>query len=282
LSLAAQGTLTPQARGVCRDFIGHGLRKIESAANLNGYAEDGRLFWSFGPGLEEPGANLAIAAGATSKICTTLHSRLNFELSSQRSHFFQGAPFMNAHRFVAALSLLTLAAPVAAAVTQTTYQINAGGQYEYKPSPWVGIPGGVPSPYELDFGIGGTFVYELDTTAETARLLNLNLFLTGNEPIQAAPPDFTPVTADRVETYLANQLFVEDFIGGLLHLESSTVPGLKLTDGLNGNIAITGGFDMTPVDGHGMQFQFSAHAIPEPSCFVLLATAAACIARRRR
>jgi hypothetical protein len=191
---------------------------------------------------------------------------------------------MDANRFLpTALLACLIAAPAVAAVTQTTYQINPGGQYEYKPSPWVGIPGGVPSQYQLDFGIGGTFVYELDTTAETARLLNLNLFLTGNEPIQAAPPDFTPVTADRVEIYLASHLFVEDFIGGLLHLESSTVPGLKLTDSLNGNIAITGGFDMTPVDGHGMQFQFSAHAIPEPTGVALFTAAAAalCIVRRR-
>ena len=192
---------------------------------------------------------------------------------------------MNANRFLPTLLLVCLVAvPAAAAVTQTTYQINAGGQYEYKPSPWVGIPGGVPSDYELDFGIDGTFVYELDTTAQTARLLNLNLTLTGNEAIQAAPPAFGLVTADRVETYLASHLFVEDFIGGLLHLESSTVPGLKLTDGLNGNIAIFGGYDSTPVDGDGVQFQFSASAVPEPAGIALLAaaTAALCIVRRRR
>ena len=192
---------------------------------------------------------------------------------------------MNATRLIACILLLEfVAAPATAAVTQTTYQIEPGGQYQYKPSPWVGIPGGVPSQYELDFGIGGTFTYELDTTAETARLLNLNLFLTGNEAIQAAPPDFTPVTTDRIETYLANQLFVEDFIGGLLHLKSSTVPGLKLTDSLNGNLLIAGGFDMTPVDGHGMEFQFSASAVPEPTGMALFTAAAAAlyIKRRRR
>lgn len=192
---------------------------------------------------------------------------------------------MNVNRSLPiALLVCLIAAPAVAAVTQTTYQINPGGQYQYKPSPWVGIPGGVPSEYELDFGIGGTFTYELDTTAETARLLNLNLFLTGNEAIQAAAPAFHPVTADRVETYLAGHLFVEDFIGGLLHLESSTVPGLKLTDSLNGNLLIAGGYDMTPVDGNGMHFQFSAHAIPEPTGIALSTVAAAAIyiVRRRR
>jgi hypothetical protein len=178
--------------------------------------------------------------------------------------------------------LLLSAANALAAVTQTTYQINPGGQYEYKPSPWVGIPGGVPSPYELDFGIGGTFTYELDTTAQTARLLNLNLFLTGNEAIQAQSPPPGLTNAANVERYLAGHLFVEDFIGGLLHLKSSTTPGLKLTDGLNGNLALIGGYDSTPVDGDGVFFQFSATAIPEPTAITLVAVAAAlCVAARR-
>jgi hypothetical protein len=190
---------------------------------------------------------------------------------------------MNAYRFAMAMFLLTLAAASAvAAVTQTPYQINAGGQFEYKPSPWVGIPGGVPSDFELDFGIGGTFVYEFDTTAQTARLLNLNLVLTGNEAIQATPPAFGLVTADRVETYLAGHLFVEDFIGGLVHLESSTVPGLKLTDGVTGNIAIFGGYNSTPADGDGVQFQFSAFTVPEPTGVALFVAAALSIVRRRR
>jgi len=192
---------------------------------------------------------------------------------------------MNATRFVIALHLLTLAAPAAAAVTQTTYQINPGGEYEYEPSPESpSIPGGMPSDYELDFGIGGMFIYEFDSTAQTARLLNLNLTLTGNEAIQAAAFPSSLVTADGVEIYLASHLFVEGFIGGLVHLESSTVPGLKLTDGLNGNIAIFGGFDATPFDGIGVQFQFSAHAIPEPTGIALFTSTAAalCIMRRRR
>lgn len=191
---------------------------------------------------------------------------------------------MNATRFAIALVLLhAVQATAVAAVTQKAYKINPGGQYQYKPTPWVSIPGGVPSQYELDFGIGGTFVYELDTTAQTARLLNLNLFLTGNESIQASPPNLVPVTADRVEAYLADQLFIEDFIGGLLHLKSSTIPDLKLTDGLNGNITLSGGYDATPVDGQGVEFQFSAVAVavPEPATVSLLAAAALFLGRRR-
>jgi hypothetical protein len=191
---------------------------------------------------------------------------------------------MNAMQLAAFLPLLLLTATnLTAAVTQSTYRINPGGQYEYKPSPWVGIPGGSPSPFELDFGIGGTFTYQLDTTAQTARLLNLDLTLTGNEPIQAAPPASVPVTAERVEAWLASQLFVEDFIGGLLHLESSTRPNLKLTDALNGNLTLVGGYDSTPVDGDGIHFNFSAVAIPEPAAATLMAVAMAFgIVRNRR
>lgn len=191
---------------------------------------------------------------------------------------------MNATRLIACILLLEfVAAPATAAVTQTTYQIDPGGQYEYKPSPWVGIPGGVPSQYELDFGIGGTFTYELDTTAMTARLLNLNLTLTGNEAIQAQSPPPGLVNAANVARYLNSKLFVEDFIGGPLHLKAEAIPGLKLTDSRNGNIALVGGYDSTPVDGNGVYFQFSAQAIPEPTGMALGAAAALfCIVRRRR
>ena len=190
---------------------------------------------------------------------------------------------MNATRFAVSLVLLALvAAPLSAAVTQTTYQILPGGQYEYKPSPWLPIPGGTPSPSALGFGIGGTFVYELDATAKTARLLDLNLTLTGNEAIQAAPPLLAPVTGDRVEAYLASHLFVEDFVGGGLHLESSTRPNLKLTDGLNGALSLVGGYDTTPIDGDALRFEFRAVAIPEPAAATLLAAAACKLVRRRR
>jgi hypothetical protein len=191
---------------------------------------------------------------------------------------------MNAHRITGALVILLLAAaPADAAVIQQHYRINPGGDYQYFPSPeGPGIPGGAPNGYQLDFGIGGAFVYELDTTAEQAQLLNLNLFLTGNEAIQAAPPPVSPVTADRVETYLASHTFVTDFIGGLLHLESSTHPTLKLTDSLNGNLLISGGFDNRPIDGDALNLMFSARLIPEPATLALCGFAVLPLLRRCR
>jgi hypothetical protein len=191
---------------------------------------------------------------------------------------------MNATRLSFAWLAIALAAgQAAAAPTQTPYVINAGGQFEYKPSPMgPGIPGGSPGAYELAFGISGSLTYELDVDAQTARLLNLHLTLTGNEAIQAAPPAFGLVTADRVEEFLASQMFVEDFIGGLVHLESSTHPNLKLTDFVTGSIAISGGYDARPVDGDGVEFQFSAVAVPEPAGASLAGAAAIPLLRRRR
>ena len=116
----------------------------------------------------------------------------------------------------------------------------------------------------------------------TARLLNLNLSLTGNEAVQAAPPPIVPVTADRVEAWLAGHVFVNDFIGGLLHLESSTVDGLKLTDTLSGSLFLRGGYDNTPVDGDGMNFDFTATAVPEPAAAALVVMAGLAVLRRRR
>jgi hypothetical protein len=190
---------------------------------------------------------------------------------------------MDAHRISAALLVLILfAAPAFAAITQQLYEINPGGVYQYFPSPeGPGIPGGMPNAFQLDFGIGGTFLYEFDTAGPTARLLDLDLFLTGNEAIQAAPP-FGGVTAGRVEIYLASHTFVTDFIGGLVHLESSTHPNLKLTDALNGNLLISGGYDARPVDGDGLHVQFSAQLVPEPATSSLLAVAAFGVIRARK
>jgi hypothetical protein len=190
---------------------------------------------------------------------------------------------MSVARVSLALVVLHFAAASAeAAVTQTTYQINPGGVYQYLPSGFVPIPGGMPSEYQLDFGIGGTFTYELDSVGPTARLLDLNLVLTGNETIQAAPPPVAPVTADRVEQYLASNTFVPDTIGAFLYLKSSTYPNLKLTDTLSGGLFITGGFDGRFIDGAGLHFQFIASEIPEPSTIALAAAAALVLLRARR
>lgn len=191
---------------------------------------------------------------------------------------------MNANRIVAiSLLVLFVTRSAQAVVTQAPYNINSVGHYGYQPSPeGPGIPGGAPNNYQLNFGLSGTFTFELDTAGPTARLLDLNLVLTGNEAIQAAPGDFHPVTADRVEAWLASQTFVQDLIGGMLHFESSSVPGLKLGAGPGRGLGVSGGFNHTPADGTAMQFHFGAIRVPEPASAALLALYAAVLLRRRR
>jgi hypothetical protein len=98
-------------------------------------------------------------------------------------------------------------------VQQRRYYIepSPSSKVQYKPSPeGPGIPDGN---YQLDFGLRGTFIYELDTAGPTARLLDLDLSLIGHDEVQYRPPAFGLVTADRVEAYLASHTFVRDFFG---------------------------------------------------------------------
>lgn len=178
---------------------------------------------------------------------------------------------------------LLVTARAADAATQALYRIDLGGTFQYFPSGFgPGIPGGSTNDYQLDFGIGGTFLYELDMTGPTARLLDFDLELTGNEAIQAAPPAFGVITADRVADYLASQQFVQDFVGGLLHLESTSDPALKLTDSLSGQLTLRGGYDARPVDGDAVQFQLTATVVPEPASCALAGAAAIALAAGRR
>src|SRR5262245_139229 len=113
---------------------------------------------------------------------------------------------MNAQRLAITVLLLAISATAAeAVVTHKAYKINPGGTYKYQlPLRDIGVPGGNPSAHELDFGISGTFDYQLDTASPTAHLLNLHLVLTGNEAIQAAP-DGHPLTAGSIEDFFVDQ-----------------------------------------------------------------------------
>jgi len=176
-------------------------------------------------------------------------------------------------------SLIFLAPPAgqAAPLEVKPYRIAPGATYTYKPSPeGPGIAGGMPSAFELDFGVAGTFAVEYDRMAFTARLLNLDLVLTGNEAVQMNPPAFTPVTADRVEEFLVARLFDNLFVAAPLdQYQERTYDNFYLYDFLQGAIRLQGGFDVTPVDGPAMLFDASAQLIPEPVAAALLGVALA-------
>lgn len=167
-----------------------------------------------------------------------------------------------------------LVAPLTAHAEVRHYDIDPGGLYTYKPSPFVGIPGCSPSDYECGFGIDGTFSIDYDVDADTASLINMDLILTGNEGIQNNPPNIELVTAERVEQWLEERLFFELSVTlpGDLY-QDQTFSGLKLLDLLNGTVHLTGGYDLTFVDGNGVFFNLSVTQIPEPAAVTLASSA---------
>jgi hypothetical protein len=178
---------------------------------------------------------------------------------------------------VVAVAISSALAPAGLPAQETVqYAISPGSQYTFKPSPFIGIPGGQPSEFQLDFGVSGFFTVEYDNPADTARILSADIALFGNEAIQNNPPNgFTPVTAARVASYLEERLFAEFQVAGeFVEYAAQQPTGLRLRDFLNGVLTLTGGFDHTPVDGTAMLFNVSASVVPEPASLILVLVAA--------
>jgi hypothetical protein len=176
---------------------------------------------------------------------------------------------------IAATVSLLIGPTLSLAAEQRPYAIFPDGQYTYLHSPEsLGIAGGMPSPWELDFGVSGFFTIEND--GDTAKLLNVELTLLGNETIQDDPPGLVPVTVERVQAWLESRIFVKQSVVGPFELYKDGIfPELQLFDLLNGTVHIAGGFDSTPADGVGMQFSLIATAVPEPGTLALAAIAVA-------
>jgi hypothetical protein len=165
------------------------------------------------------------------------------------------------------------------------YTIQPGSQYTFKPSPFVPIPGGQPSEFQLDFGVSGLLTLEWNGAASPARILNADLLLSGNEAIQNSPPPFSPVTAEGVASYLEARLFNQTPVtDAYVEYVAQQPTGLRVRDFQDGQITLTGGFDGTFVDGFGMLFNVSAALVPEPSTLALAGSSlfALSLLRRRR
>jgi hypothetical protein len=138
------------------------------------------------------------------------------------------------------------------------YVIAPGSLYTYKPSPWVGIPGGQPSPFRLDFGVSGNLVVAYD--GYWSQILSAGIQFSGNEAIQNNPPSpDTPVTAALVADFLESMFFQEVQITSQYTEYAPDPPsGPILRDYVNGNMTLTGGFDGTVFDGIAMLFNITA------------------------
>ena len=186
---------------------------------------------------------------------------------------------MNRTSYVAicfiALAAVSESLTARAAVVQR-YSILTGGEYSYLPSQMgPGVPGCSPSDFECDFAIAGQFSLIFDGSPDTARFVNLDLVLIGNEDIQNNPPIVAPVTADRVEAWLAARVFNQEAVGAPIDFyRDSQLPTFAVTDFLTGTIGLVGGYDNRPVDGDGLHFNLLARLVPEPSSLALVGLAA--------
>lgn len=163
------------------------------------------------------------------------------------------------------------------------YAVQPSSTYTFKPSPFVPIPGGQPSDFQLDFGVSGLLTLEWNGAASPTRILNADLLLSGNEAIQNSPPPFSPVTAEGVASYLVARLFNQlPTTDAYTEYAAQQPTGLRLKDFHDGQITLTGGFDGTFVDGFGMLFNVSAALVPEPSTFALMASTLFAVSLIRR
>jgi hypothetical protein len=166
------------------------------------------------------------------------------------------------------------------------YTISPGSTYTYKPSPFLGIPGGVPSEYHLDFGIFGTFGILATSGSPSApgsfRFTDLDLTLTGNEAIQANPPSYAAVTPQSVADWLASRQMVNvPSVPEFSAFRDETVTGLMAQD-FDVRLTISGGFDIMPVDGTAMLFNITAVPVPEPGSAVVATLAVLAVFRPAR
>lgn len=191
-------------------------------------------------------------------------------------------PWKIAGLFGLAVAISLLATLESTAQVQR-YLIRPGSQYMYLPSGFgPGIPGGEPSPYQLDFGISGSFRVEYDD-AEKARLLDFDLDLSGNEIVQEDALPFSLVRGDVVADWLEERMLVradDAPTGPWTEYADERFTGFRLRDFSNGDVTLRGGFDSRRADGSGINFDVTAVAIPEPSTFALafLAVAAGSLA----
>ncbi len=154
------------------------------------------------------------------------------------------------------------------------YLIDPGGTYTFVSSPeGLGIPGCAPSDFVCAFGLDGSFSLSVDAGSRSARLVDVDLTLIGNERIQQTST-ISLVTADGVASWLEERQFEEGLPTGLPRglptlapytgYLDLTFPGLVLIDFLNGVVTLSGGYNHTFFDGDSVQFDLSA-VVLEPS-----------------
>jgi hypothetical protein len=175
-------------------------------------------------------------------------------------------------------ALLLLAIP-SSAFAQTSVTLEpATARFTYFPSPeGPGIPGGVPDPFELHFGMQGTFVVE-ELPNNTGDITQANFILLGNDAAFQNDPARRAAIEETARQILLDAMFSVErgppldrtvFRAGFPPFgRDLTLEFFRQT-----LVRMDGGPDSRPVDGNGVLYTYP---VPEPPARALLLIACAC------
>ena len=175
-------------------------------------------------------------------------------------------------------ALFLLAIPLSA-FAQTSFALEpATARFTYFPSPeGPGIPGGVPDPFELHFGIQGTFVVE-ELPNDMGDITQANFILLGNELAFQNDPARRAAIEETARQILLSAMFSVERGPPLDRtVFRADFPGLgrdlTLEFFRQTLVRMDGGPDNRAADGIGVLYSYP---IPEPAARALLLIACAC------
>jgi hypothetical protein len=176
------------------------------------------------------------------------------------------------------LALFLIAIP-SSAFAQTSVTLDpATARFTYFPSPeGPGIPGGVPNPFELHFGMQGTFVIE-ELPNNAGDITQANLILVGNDAAFQNDPARRAKIEESARRILLDAMFSVERGPPLdrTAFRAAFPPfGRDLTlEFFRQTLQqMDGGPDTRAVDGDGVLYTYP---IPEPATIVLLLALCAC------
>ena len=157
----------------------------------------------------------------------------------------------------------------------------ATARFTYFPSgEGPGVPGGVPSAYELHFGMQGMLTAE-EQTDDRGRVTQADFVLLGNEAAFAGNPQRRAQLEETSRQILLTAIFTVQHGPPLDRTEFRADvdgPDLVLEFFRQQLVRMDGGPDQRPVDGEGFRYSYS---VPEPAAPLLLLGGCACVVLRR-
>jgi len=176
---------------------------------------------------------------------------------------------------IAAVISLAISSP---SYAQFTVPLDpATARFTYFPSPeGPGVPGGVPDPFELHFGMQGMFT--LEELPNQGDITQADFILLGNEAAFQNDPARRAQLEETARQILLTAMFSVEHGPPM----DRTVfradfndfgPDLVLEFFRQTLVRMEGGPDQRPVDGQGFQYSYP---IPEPATVVLILAACTC------